>query len=98
MNTLTQPVTLEGKKWVYWLIHSQPDPANSKCYRVGVVIENEPGYYPLGNPEKFQAPWYWDEATCEEANKELGLTALQVAEIVASSMSRGFVRRGFQRM
>ena len=89
-------ISLKDKKWVYWLDLTKPDPDNkegeTRCYRVSIVVENDPGHYPTGGEDKL--PWYWDEDTCKEKNKELGFNPLEAYDIVSSSMAAQHRQQG----
>lgn len=84
---------LEKKRWVYFLdtTMAAPDdnmrPSAPKQFRVCIVIEGEPGFYPTGDRSKQQEPWFWTEAQCEEENEKRGFSKLDAAKIVASSMA-----------
>lgn len=79
---------LHGKKWVYYVDLTAPDPNKTpgepRGYRVSIVVENEPGHYPTGGGDK--SPWYWDEETCRLQNEKLGFDEHAAWEIVASSI------------
>ena len=53
-------------------------------YRVSIVIENVPGYFPTGGNDT--EPWYWDEKTCIQQNLKLGFNEDSLTEIITSSM------------
>ena len=57
------------------------------------IKEGDAGYFPMrGNPDKLQSAWYWGKTheecseICDIYNQDLGLTAEDVREIIASSM------------
>jgi hypothetical protein len=76
-----------AKNWCYWINETKPG-TDKGTFEVGVVVEDEPGYYPTGGGEKdpLKAPWYWDRETCKRANAERGITEERAFEIVSSSM------------
>lgn len=67
-------------------------------FRVSIAIENDQGHYPTGDDSfltgdgRARMPWFWGmtyEEACARAdvmNARMGLTPLQAAEIVASTM------------
>lgn len=63
------------------------------------VFEHTPYHYPMLGNGRHAQPWYWgktlDEAqqVCDVANAKLGLSPVDVAEIIASSMAVSFTRR-----
>lgn len=62
-----------------------------KGFVPSVVTEGEPGHAPLTGNGAFAEPWYWGDYEAAKAhaaleNARLGLTAEDVAKIVASSM------------
>ena len=67
---------LHGKKWVYYVDLTAPDPNKTtgepRGYRVSIVVENEPGHYPTGGGDK--SPWYWDEGHAGYKTRNLVLT------------------------
>lgn len=70
--------------YCFWLDLADPDPDCSGRFRVAFVFKDVPGYRPSGGGDV--QPWYWDEETCRERNKRLGLTEQDVWEITTSSM------------
>ncbi len=69
----------------------ETDYVEGRGYRVAIVKENEPGYYPTGGAG--QAPWYWghDLKTAQDTakklnNDRLGLSDRDVMDIIISSM------------
>lgn len=73
----------------FYVPHDQFD---ENGYIPSLVTENEPGHAPLTGNGRFAEPWYWgktyEEAqkTCDRENARLGLSRLDAADIVASSM------------
>jgi hypothetical protein len=63
-----------------------------KGFVPSLVTENEPGHSPLTGNGEFAAPWYWGntyeeaKALADSENAKKGLTADDVATIIASSM------------
>lgn len=61
-------------------------------YIPSVVVENEPGHFPLTGRGGGAAPWRWGktleeaEAVCAEVNADRGIDEERASEIVASSM------------
>jgi len=57
-----------------------------------VVVENEPGHFPLSGRGDGAAPWRWGrtleeaEATCAKVNADRGITEEMAFEIIVSSM------------
>lgn len=84
---------LEAGRYCYYVPESQ-DPATHGGYVPSIVIENDPGHYPMMGQGEVAAPWVWgktlDEARSIAAvkNARLGLTQKRVAEIIASSMAK----------
>lgn len=77
------------KRQCYWLRELEPEPNHPDRFRVCVVTEDEPGYQPTGHGkgDAEVVPWYWDEVTCEQMNRErFGLEPEEVNKIVVSSM------------
>lgn len=56
------------------------------------VFENEAGYRPMRGADELTAAWYWGDthercqAACDKYNADMGLSDLDVMEIVTSSM------------
>jgi len=95
-STDQEPTTLNlhGKRWVFYVRESQtPDP--ERGYIPSIVVENEPGHWPLaGGPKELKTPWYWgDLKTAREIaareNLKMGYNQEQVQAIVDSSMLAG---------
>ena len=81
-----------GRRFCYYVPADQ-DPAAHGGYVPSAVIENEPGHHPMtGDPAICQAPWVWGrdlagaEKIAADFNTRLGLSADDVAHIIASSM------------
>jgi hypothetical protein len=66
-------------------------------FRVAVVFEDEGGFRWTGGNGK--EPYYWGptleeaEQACAEQNERLGLSAKDVADIIAQSKARGLRKR-----
>lgn len=75
-----------GRRYVYYLNKTSPDPQNKDRFRVSLVFEDNAGHYPTGTASEHQSPWYWDEETCKKKNKNMGYDEEETFKIVASSM------------
>ncbi len=81
---------LSKNPYCFYIDPSQ-DPGE-EGYVPSVVVENEPGHFPLSGRGDGAAPWRWGktleeaEATCTRQNTERGITEDRACEIVASSM------------
>jgi len=68
---------------------------DEKGYVPSVVYEDQDGHFPLRGNQPFQQPWYvgtsYSEARAVVAkfNEELGLSPIDVIEIIAASMGKG---------
>lgn len=85
-------VNLHGKKYCFMIPEDQ-DPTQYGGYVPAVVIKGESGFYPLtGDPAQLQLPWVWGktlaeaQAIADQYNAKRGLSALEVAAIITSSM------------
>jgi hypothetical protein len=88
-SSMVNVMKLADQRICYYIPVEQYD---ENGYIPSVVFENEPGHRPLRGNGATGRPWYWgktyEEAkeTCRKANKELGLTEVDVNKIIASSM------------
>jgi hypothetical protein len=78
----TSSVFHEGKGWV-----------------PSLVTEDTEGHSPMLGNGPFATPWYWGltlesaQAVCEDQNRKLGLSKMDVMEIIGSSMRLTMGRR-----
>ena len=84
-----------SKPWCYFIPVDQHD---EHGYIPSIVVGGDPGHYPmLGNGEH-ATPWYWGKTleqaqeVAREANARRGITELQEAFIIASSMRANWER------
>ena len=77
-------------RWCYMILPTQ-NPAIHGGFIPSICIEDQPGHYPLMGRGEGAGPWVWGdtlekaEAICDEKNKALGLSELDVTKIVAST-------------
>lgn len=79
----------DTRRWVYYVGESEYD--KEKGYKICIVFENTPGYFPTGTDTK--APWFAGhdldaaEAIVVEMNARRDIDAKTADIIVATSMS-----------
>lgn len=79
-----------NKPWCYYVPFEQ-DVSRHNGYVPSLVVEGEPGHYPMTGSTGREAPWVWGDtyakavATCEEVNAQRGISKERAAEIVRSS-------------
>jgi len=89
-------VDLTGKKWCYHIITDCL--ADDGEHIPVLVIENEPGYYPMKGNGSCVASWKWGKdynKACEVAkvmNKEMGVSEREAERIIGTSMRVSFQR------
>lgn len=73
----------QGKVWAFIATMS---PIHKDRYGLGVAIANEPGYYPI--PLTWANSDSWDSMSdhATELNRDMGLTAINEARIICSTM------------
>lgn len=82
---------LERGKYCFWINETQ-DPSVHGGYVPSLVVENDPGHYPMiGDPRQHQAPWVWGDLEtaqrlAKEHNESMGINEERAMQIVASSM------------
>lgn len=87
-----------NKPWCYYVPHEQ-DTARHGGFVPSLVVEGEPGHYPMTGSTGREAPWVWGYTyekaaeTCEKVNAERGISKEQAAKIVSSSFSHPFKER-----
>jgi hypothetical protein len=88
----TNAERLEGKRYCVFIPYSAKVEGG---FIPSVVIADEAGHCPLSGQGEGAAPWVWgpsyDDAqrAAKAYNEKLGLSDMEVAEIVASSMRAG---------
>ena len=82
---------MNRKRWVYCLQETKRDPNNKDRFRVCMVFEDEPGFFPMLGQGEHANPWYWDRAACRAQNEKRGFTEEEAYNIVSSSMAAGRV-------
>lgn len=85
MHDFTRP-------WCYWLDETQVHPedllSKNPRFRVCIVFAHESGFFPTGDTDRHQEPWWWTKDICKAENlKKLGLSERAVTEIVSHSMA-----------
>ena len=89
-----------SKPWCYWINEMQkPHPQHG--YIPSVVVEREPGHYPLEGRGECASPWYWGDLEqakriANEMNAKMGVDEERAILIVASSIGASHMgRRGW---
>lgn len=81
---------LSTNVYCFYIAPSQ-DPGD-EGYIPSVVVQDEPGHFPLSGRGDGAAPWRWGktlkeaEETCRQQNAKRGITDDMASDIVASSM------------
>jgi hypothetical protein len=83
-----------SKPHCYVILETEFDPG--KGYVPSLVVQDDPGHYPMRGSGPFASPWYWGltldaaRAACAAANAERGITPEMAQDIVDSSMIASF--------
>ena len=89
MSAETVGELMSRKRWVYWLQETKRDPDNKNRFLVCIVVEDEPGFFPMLGRGLGASPWYWDKETCRAQNEKRGYSEEDAFDIVTSSMAAG---------
>jgi hypothetical protein len=82
-------MTVERPRTCYMIPLDQPEPGQ---FIPSLVVENEPGHSPMTGRGDHAAPWIWGstleeaQAVCDSVNARQGISKIDAAEIVCSSM------------
>lgn len=85
-----------SKPWCYWINEGQePDPEHG--YIPSIVVERDPGHYPLVGRGPYATPWYWGDLDmaqkiAKEQNEKMGVSEERAILIVASSIGASMRR------
>lgn len=79
-------------RYAYRCLHENDEIDGVRHFIPCLIKENVGGYFPMRGRGELSSPWYWGtshercQELCDQQNKKMGLTDVDVMEIVSSSI------------